>query len=158
MPLEVAVAKLGLRDSFVKALAKTNITSCYQWQAAALREVQPPGSNFVYCAPTSGGKSHVADVLMLLSIQNRVTDWKKPAAKALVLVPYLSIGALPCGKHLCKCTRRQQQAHLCAADCSNCGEPYAMHVAASTTTPFRSAPCITARAKTLVQWQREALT
>jgi hypothetical protein len=39
-----------------------------------------------------GGKSLVADVLMLQRLQNAITDWRRPDAKALVLVPYLSIG------------------------------------------------------------------
>lgn len=50
------------------------------------------GRNFVYSAPTSGGKSLVADILMLNALQRAVTNWHKPRAKALVLVPYLSIG------------------------------------------------------------------
>lgn len=35
----------------------------YPWQAAALEVGQ--GANLVYCAPTSGGKSLVAEVLMI---------------------------------------------------------------------------------------------
>jgi replicative superfamily II helicase len=95
MPLELALSQLGLRDSFVQALKELNITECYPWQAAALREAVPAGSNFVYTAPTSGGKSLVADILMLRRLQDRISDWKKPRAKALVLVPYLSIGMMP---------------------------------------------------------------
>ena len=34
----------------------------------------------------------VADILMLNALQRAVTNWHKPRAKALVLVPYLSIG------------------------------------------------------------------
>jgi DNA polymerase theta len=94
MPLVQDIKELGLRDSFVKAFARNGITSCYPWQAAALQEVQH-GSNLVYQAPTSGGKSLVADILMIQKLQVCVTDWRKPQAKALVLVPYLSIGA-PC--------------------------------------------------------------
>lgn len=52
------------------------------------------GKSFVYTAPTSGGKSLVADVLMLNALQRSVTNWQKPCKKALVLVPYLSIGVL----------------------------------------------------------------
>ena len=36
----------------------------YPWQAAAL-ECGRNGSNLVYCAPTSGGKSLVAEILMI---------------------------------------------------------------------------------------------
>lgn len=50
------------------------------------------GKSFVYSAPTSGGKSLVADILMLNALQRSITSWHKPCKKALVLVPYLSIG------------------------------------------------------------------
>ena len=36
----------------------------YPWQAAAL-ECGRCGSNLVYCAPTSGGKSLVAEILLI---------------------------------------------------------------------------------------------
>ena len=39
----------------------------YPWQAAAL-ECGADGSNLVYCAPTSGGKSLVAEVLMIRAL------------------------------------------------------------------------------------------
>ena len=39
----------------------------YPWQAAAL-ECGADGSNLVYCAPTSGGKSLVAEVLLLRAL------------------------------------------------------------------------------------------
>jgi DNA polymerase theta len=93
MTLDLRLDHLGLRSSFVAAFNASNIRECYPWQAAALREATPAGVNFVYTAPTSGGKSLVADVLMLQRIQKVVEDWKKPRAKALVLVPYLSIGS-----------------------------------------------------------------
>ena len=40
----------------------------YAWQAAAL-ECGEACQNLVYCAPTSGGKSLVAEVLMLRRLQ-----------------------------------------------------------------------------------------
>ena len=45
----------------------------YPWQAAAL-ECGSNGSNLVYCAPTSGGKSLVAEVLMI----KRLAGTKRP--------------------------------------------------------------------------------
>ena len=49
MSLQREVRKQGLRDSFVKALAKKNITNLYEWQAAALREATAfQGRNFIY--------------------------------------------------------------------------------------------------------------
>ena len=91
MTLDLCISNLGLKDSVVDALHRSHITHCYPWQAAALREAAA-GENFVYTAPTSGGKSLVADVLMFRRLQSSITDWRKPRAKALVLVPYLSIG------------------------------------------------------------------
>lgn len=46
-----------------QAFAERGVRQMYGWQAAALECGQ--GSNLVYCAPTSGGKSLVAEVLMI---------------------------------------------------------------------------------------------
>ena len=46
-----------------QAFASKGVTSMYGWQAAALKCGQ--GANLVYCAPTSGGKSLVAELLMI---------------------------------------------------------------------------------------------
>jgi DNA polymerase theta len=96
MALDLRVSKSGLRDSFVHALRDKGISDFYAWQAEALAQCQQ-GENFVYMAPTSGGKSLVADVLMLKRMQAVSTDWRKPSGQALVLVPFLSIGALHIG-------------------------------------------------------------
>lgn len=51
----------------------------YPWQAAALEEGEY-GNNLVYSAPTSGGKSLVAEVLLarrLLPTMRHVNGWKK---------------------------------------------------------------------------------
>lgn len=45
----------------------------YPWQAAAL-ECGRHGSNLVYCAPTSGGKSLVAEILLI----RRLSNTKRP--------------------------------------------------------------------------------
>jgi replicative superfamily II helicase len=92
MPLELSIKEHGLRDSFINALRSNGIEELYEWQAAAVEEAGPNGANFVYTAPTSGGKSLVADILMCKRIQKCVKDWRKPSCKVLVLVPYLSIG------------------------------------------------------------------
>ena len=47
-----------------QAFAAKGVQKIYPWQAAAL-ECGEDSSNLVYCAPTSGGKSLVADVLMI---------------------------------------------------------------------------------------------
>jgi ATP-dependent helicase YprA (DUF1998 family) len=47
-----------------QAYADRGVCTMYPWQAAAL-EGGEGGGNLVYCAPTSGGKSLVAEVLLL---------------------------------------------------------------------------------------------
>ena len=47
----------------MQAFAEKGVRQMYGWQAAALECGQ--GANLVYCAPTSGGKSLVAEVLMI---------------------------------------------------------------------------------------------
>lgn len=92
MPLDLRVSASGLRKSFVQALERKGIVSFYEWQRQALNKCSD-GQNFVYTAPTSGGKSLVADVLMLTCLQRSIKDWRKPVGQVLVLVPFLSIGA-----------------------------------------------------------------
>ena len=48
----------------MQAYAKKGVSRMYPWQAAAL-ECGERGTHLVYGAPTSGGKSLVAEVLML---------------------------------------------------------------------------------------------
>eukprot|EP00892_Ulva_mutabilis_P007224 jgi/Ulvmu1/4874/UM020_0160.1 len=85
-----------LRPSFVEAFEANGIHRLYEWQANAVQAAGHAGKNFVYSAPTSGGKSLVADILMLNALQRSGTNWQKPRMKALVLVPYLSIAAERC--------------------------------------------------------------
>ena len=47
-----------------QAYQERGVRDMYPWQAAAL-ECGEGGGNLVYCAPTSGGKSLVAEVLLL---------------------------------------------------------------------------------------------
>lgn len=58
----------------------------YDWQADCLRKsnVLEGRANLVYCAPTSGGKSMVAELLML----RRTMETGKPA---LLVLPYVAI-------------------------------------------------------------------
>eukprot|EP00798_Chlamydomonas_sp_ICE-L_P011821 gene11821-33942_t len=90
------------------AFVAKGVKSLYPWQAGAL-ECGEDGSNLVYCAPTSGGKSLVAEILMI----RRMHAWKTatqhhimqqaaargrggrpvqlPPIRALVVLPYISI-------------------------------------------------------------------
>lgn len=51
----------------------------YPWQAAAVLRVLETGQSLVYCAPTSGGKSLVAEILML----RRIAVTGRPAVLVL---------------------------------------------------------------------------
>lgn len=91
-------------DSGSASLAPTPVApKLYPWQAAAVDEGKR-GANLVYCAPTSGGKSLVADVLMVRRLlarrpppemlrrqRRRRRNLTRP--RALVVLPYISIVA-----------------------------------------------------------------
>ncbi|KAI5303095.1 hypothetical protein KEM56_000037 [Ascosphaera pollenicola] len=76
----------GLPDSLVQNLSKLGINSIYPWQAACLlgKGHLTHEKNLVYSAPTGGGKSLVADVLML----KRVLYSDK---KAILVLPYVAL-------------------------------------------------------------------
>ncbi|GAB4817305.1 hypothetical protein N2152v2_004351 [Parachlorella kessleri] len=68
-----------------EAYSELGLTTLYDWQAQCL--CLPgvlEGRNLVYCAPTSGGKSLVAEVLML----RRIVTTQKPA---MLVLPYVSL-------------------------------------------------------------------
>ena len=60
----------------LQSYAEKGVKEMYPWQSAAL-ECGVDGSNLVYCAPTSGGKSLVAEVLML----RRLLATRRPGAR-----------------------------------------------------------------------------
>lgn len=79
--------RYGLPATIVKNFATLGINEIYPWQKHCL---MGPGllegtKNLVYTAPTGGGKSLVADVLML----KRVLEI--PDAKALLVLPYVAL-------------------------------------------------------------------
>ncbi len=57
----------------LQAYAAKGVHKMYPWQAAAL-ECGKNGNNLVYCAPTSGGKSLVAEILLI----RRLSNTKRP--------------------------------------------------------------------------------
>jgi ATP-dependent helicase YprA (DUF1998 family) len=72
---ELAIHKL-FGDELVmtlQAYAAKGVHKMYPWQAAAL-ECGKSGNNLVYCAPTSGGKSLVAEILLI----RRLCNTKRP--------------------------------------------------------------------------------
>ncbi|CAG9971672.1 unnamed protein product [Clonostachys byssicola] len=85
--LSLAHPLYGLPPRLVQNFASLGIKQIYPWQKNCLKGPQLLGGskNLVYCAPTGGGKSLVADVLMLKRIINNKT------AKALLVLPYVAL-------------------------------------------------------------------
>jgi replicative superfamily II helicase len=68
-------------------MASLGIKSIYPWQSDCLIRSEALGGvkNLVYTAPTGGGKSLVADILMLKKV---IED---PEKKALLVLPYIAL-------------------------------------------------------------------
>ncbi|KAL2000515.1 hypothetical protein VTN02DRAFT_2971 [Thermoascus thermophilus] len=79
--------RYGLPPALVANLAALGIHSIYPWQASCLlaRGHLTGEKNLVYSAPTGGGKSLVADVLML----KRIIE--NPSKKAILVLPYVAL-------------------------------------------------------------------
>ncbi|KAK5990366.1 DNA polymerase theta [Cladobotryum mycophilum] len=85
--LDLAHPIYGLPTQLVSNFASLGIKQIYPWQKNCLKG---PGllngsKNLVYCAPTGGGKSLVADLLMLKRIM------EEPGTKALLILPYVAL-------------------------------------------------------------------
>ena len=85
-PLSLSHPGWELAPAAIAGLARCGLRDMYAWQGACL---QLPGvlageRNLVFTAPTSAGKSLVADVLVLRCVLGE-------RRKALVVVPYVSI-------------------------------------------------------------------
>ncbi|KAJ6446271.1 helicase and polymerase containing protein tebichi [Purpureocillium lavendulum] len=85
--LSLAHRTYGLPTQLVSNFASLGIKQIYPWQKNCLKG---PGlldgeKNLVYCAPTGGGKSLVADLLMLKRILG------EPGCKALLVLPYVAL-------------------------------------------------------------------
>ncbi|KAG5943895.1 hypothetical protein E4U53_006987 [Claviceps sorghi] len=85
--LNLAHAVYALPSQIVSNFASVGINHIYPWQKNCLKG---PGllsgeRNLVYCAPTGGGKSLVADLLML----KRIVE--EPGTKALLILPYVAL-------------------------------------------------------------------
>ncbi|KAK7226028.1 hypothetical protein V2G26_014031 [Clonostachys chloroleuca] len=85
--LSLAHPLYGLPPRLVQNFASLGIKQIYPWQKNCLKGPQllSGSKNLVYCAPTGGGKSLVADLLMLKRIINNKT------AKALLVLPYVAL-------------------------------------------------------------------
>ncbi|PLB45101.1 putative DNA-directed DNA polymerase theta [Aspergillus steynii IBT 23096] len=79
--------RYGLPPTLVTNFAAVGVSSIYPWQSACLLA---PGllegkRHLIYTAPTGGGKSLVADVLML----KRIIE--NPSCKAILVLPYVAL-------------------------------------------------------------------
>ena len=85
--LSLSHPRYGLPQALVKNFASLGIKSIYPWQSSCLlgRGLLDGERNLVYTAPTGGGKSLVADVLML----KRVTE--NASKKAILVLPYVAL-------------------------------------------------------------------
>ncbi|KAL8891996.1 MAG: hypothetical protein Q9215_000998 [Flavoplaca cf. flavocitrina] len=85
--LNLSHSRYGLPEQLVQNLASLGIEYIYPWQSSCLlgRGLLDGDKNLVYTAPTGGGKSLVADVLML----KRVLE--NPRTKAILVLPYVAL-------------------------------------------------------------------
>ena len=79
--------RYGLPTQLVKNLEALGITSIYAWQSSCLlgRGLLDGQQNLVYSAPTGGGKSLIADILMLKKVI------EEPPKKAILVLPYVAL-------------------------------------------------------------------
>ncbi|GIL55845.1 hypothetical protein Vafri_11347, partial [Volvox africanus] len=101
-PLRMELSEWIPHAGIVAAFASKGVTKLYPWQAAAL-ECGEDGRNLVYCAPTSGGKSLVAEILMIRRLVAAARTRQRPLLtgpqaaitslfpRALLVLPYVSI-------------------------------------------------------------------
>ena len=84
------LADLGLPDAVVDRFVSSGVRTgeVYPWQRAAIDE-GADGSSLVYCAPTSGGKSLVASVLLARKLLARAASGRP--GRALVILPFHSL-------------------------------------------------------------------
>lgn len=79
--------RYGLPPSLIANFAALGVSSIYGWQASCLLAsgLLTGERHLVYTAPTGGGKSLVADVLML----KRIIE--NPSKKAILVLPYVAL-------------------------------------------------------------------
>lgn len=81
----VDISKWGLPTKIVTAYQKAGVTTLFPWQAECLnRRNVLDGMNLVYSAPTSAGKTLVAEILLL----KRVVETRK---KGLFVLPFVAL-------------------------------------------------------------------
>ncbi|KAL9017957.1 MAG: hypothetical protein Q9185_004702 [Variospora sp. 1 TL-2023] len=85
--LTLSHPRYDLPDTLVKNLVSMGIQSIYPWQSSCLlgRGLLTGEKNLIYTAPTGGGKSLVADILMLKRVLG------SSHAKAILVLPYVAL-------------------------------------------------------------------
>ncbi len=85
--LDLSHPAYGLPEQLTSNLHSLGVKSIYPWQSECLlRSGALTGEvNLVYTAPTGGGKSLVADILMLKKV------FENPGKKALLVLPYVAL-------------------------------------------------------------------
>ncbi|KAJ5503623.1 Helicase C-terminal [Penicillium fimorum] len=85
--LSLSNPKYGLSPALTANFAALGVRSIYPWQASCLlaRGLLSGEHHLVYTAPTGGGKSLIADVLLL----KRIIE--NPGRKALLVLPYVAL-------------------------------------------------------------------
>ena len=77
----------GLPETVLRRYHSSGIHQLFRWQSECMAkhpDVVHKGKNLVYSAPTSAGKTLVAEILML----KRVLETKK---KAILILPFVSL-------------------------------------------------------------------
>ena len=89
-PASLRLDSLGLPPGVVDRFVAGGLTSgsVYPWQRAAIDEGKD-GANLVFCAPTSGGKSLVANVLLVRALQRNARAGLP--GRVLVVLPFQSL-------------------------------------------------------------------
>lgn len=85
--LSLKEPRYGLPPALVANFAALGVSTIYGWQASCLlsKGLLTGDRHLVYTAPTGGGKSLVADVLML----KRIIE--NPSCKAILVLPYVAL-------------------------------------------------------------------
>lgn len=82
---DLDLSNWSLPDSVMRYLRARNLTRLFEWQRDCLRlDGVLDGDNLVFSAPTSAGKTLVADIL----IMKQVLEHKK---KVLIILPFVSV-------------------------------------------------------------------
>jgi hypothetical protein len=89
-PASLSLHDMGLPAAVVERFVAGGVKNgaMYPWQRAAI-DTAADGASLVFCAPTSGGKSLVAEVLLVRRLARRAAEGRP--GRVLVVMPYHSL-------------------------------------------------------------------